>query len=86
MNQEKKHQGRKKKTTKKERRKDLKKKSKPKKSGIRETLNLLTRVDSSTGTKKVSCHISCVTCYVPCVTCYMSPVTNGNSHSHRPSP
>ena len=48
----------------------------------------------------VMCHLSCVACHVSCVmchashvmchvlrvTCNLSPVTNTNSHSHRPSP
>ena len=52
---------------------------------IRETLNLSTCADSSTGTIKnlrnhvscVMCHVSCVICqgHVSCVMCYMSNVT-----------
>ena len=34
----------------------------------------------------VGCQVSHVRCHLLCVTCYLSPVTNANSHSHRPSP
>ena len=42
-------------------------------SNIWETLNLSMCADSSNNKKS-------------CVTCHPSPVTNGNRHSHRPSP
>ena len=32
------------------------------------------------------CHVSCLTCQVSRVASNLSPVTNANSHSHRPSP
>ena len=34
----------------------------------------------------VTCHMSCVTCHASHFTCHLHPITNVNSHSHRPSP
>ena len=37
-------------------------------------------------TNYVTCNLSGVTCQVSRVACHLTPVTNANSHSHRPSP
>ena len=69
----------------------------PKNYRLRETLYHLTCAYSSTNSKmdrnrhkrifflNIMCLVTCVTCHMSWVACHLSPVTNENSHIHRPS-